>query len=51
MEPARMSSPPATTCQSHRSCRMRMPRKMVRATLNLSMGATLEAGPDWSALK
>ena len=50
-EPQVISAPPKTTLKSAGSPKSRMDRKMVRATLSLSMGATLDTSPICSALK
>ena len=49
--PATMHTVPAMTCHDSFSCRNRIPKTTTSATLNLSMGATLETSPHCSALK
>ena len=50
-EPSVITSPPMMVLALAGSPRKRMDRKMVMATLSLSMGATLETSPNCRALK
>lgn len=47
-EPPAIIKPPKITFQLTVSPRMRNDNRIVNTTLNLSIGATLEASPNWN---
>ena len=50
-EPPAIQKPPSNTFQLKGSFRIKIDNKIVNTTLNLSIGATLEASPICNALK